>query len=71
MTDTKTPDYSTLPIYAGTLDYIKNHPGAQIGDIAAATGVPYATTRMRLLRLSAERAVRTERFAKALLFYPE
>jgi predicted transcriptional regulator len=64
-------DFSLLPSYERVLSYIRTHPGARGREIAEATGADIYTTRKRLLRLQAERAVRAERYPKALLFYVE
>jgi len=62
-------DFSALASYARVLDYVREHPGTQAGDVANATDSAISTTRRRLLRLQAEGAVRAERYPKALLFY--
>ena len=70
MQNTKTKqDFSMLPSYARVIDYVREHPGAQATEVAEATDARISTTRRRLLRLQAERAIRAERYPKALLFY--
>lgn len=63
------PDFSKLPQYAGVLEYVREHPGAQAADVAKATDAEVSTTRKRLTRLQAENVLSADRYPKALLYY--
>lgn len=63
------PDFSKLPVYAGTIQYVREHPRVHTADAAKATDVKLPTTRKRLTRLQAEAFLTADHYSKALLFY--